>query len=67
MQVKPNYGKMLTVENGWVRCPCCSNERLKRIYPGETAERVSLFCRHCKNEIWVKIDKSRVFRTTTDE
>lgn len=67
MQPQSNYGKMLTVENGWVHCPCCSNKRLKRLYPDETAENLSLFCRDCKTEIRVNIDKSRVLRTTTDE
>lgn len=67
MQVHEKSDIMLTVQNGWLHCPCCSNPRLKRIYPEETAKKLNLFCRNCKNEIWVNIDKSRVFRTTTDE
>lgn len=67
MQVHEKSDIMLTVQDGWIHCPCCSNKRLKRLYPDETAENLSLFCRDCKTEIRVNIDKSRVLRTTTDE
>ncbi len=57
-------GKMLTVRNGWLCCPnCCRNNRMLRILPDTTAHRVQVFCRTCKAEIIVDIDKGECFES----
>ena len=55
---------MLTVKDGWVSCPACRrNKRLKRIYPDERGSRIRLYCRDCKSEIIVDIDKGQCFES----
>lgn len=54
---------MLTIRDGWVQCPRCRNRRLKRVYPGEEAQRVGLWCRACKSEIFVTITRGQCFES----
>lgn len=57
-------GKMLVVDNGWVHCPVCrANKRLLRITPDCSATSLVLFCRKCKSEIKVDIDKGQCSRS----
>ncbi len=43
--------RLVKVKDGWVTCPICGNNRLKRIRPDETAALVYVHCRRCKNDI----------------
>lgn len=54
-----NCGK-LTVKDGWVTCPVCKrNHRLIRIEPETVAQALPVFCRDCKNEIILDIDRGQ--------
>ena len=63
MQDAEDYGKMLTVKDGWVQCPRCRNRRLKRVSPDEEALRVGLFCRDCKATVFVTITRGQCFES----
>lgn len=55
---------MLVVEDGWLACPKCRrNRRLKRIGPTEDADRVMVFCRDCKTEIFITIKQGQCFES----
>ena len=50
----------LTVKDGWVTCPVCRrNRRLIRIEPETVATDLPVFCRGCKNEIILNIDRGQ--------
>lgn len=52
--------KILPTRDGWLACPICRrNKQLKRIFPDEEAERVALFCKDCKQYVFVKIHKGQ--------
>ena len=54
--------KMMTVKDGWLSCPVCrQNKRLLRILPQTKAQSLTVFCRHCKNEMQVDIDKGQCY------
>lgn len=59
-----NYGKMLTVTDGWLICPRCGH-KVKRIDPSESADRVLVFCkaRECKREFYIRITEGRCFES----
>ena len=58
------HGKMLTVRNGYVECPICRrNKRLMKINPDTVASRVVAYCRDCKNENILDIDKGQCFES----
>ena len=64
MQMTAQYGKLLTVRNGWLTCPVCRrNKKLMKILPDTTARRVSVYCRDCKTEIILDIDKGQCFES----
>lgn len=55
---------MLTVKDGWLRCPRCrQGKRLLRITPETRAENLQVFCRDCKSEIIVNIDKGECYES----
>ena len=55
---------MLTVRNGWVECPNCrKNRRLMQIRPDTQGRRVIAYCRDCKREILLDIDKGECFES----
>lgn len=59
MQESENHGK-LTVKDGWVTCPVCKrNRHLIRITPETVAQSLPVFCRDCKNEIILDIDRGQ--------
>ena len=58
------YGKMLTVEDGFLICPRCGH-KVKKITPSESAERVLVYCkaRECKREFYITISEGRCFES----
>lgn len=48
-------------ERGWVSCPFCGDRFLKRIYPDERCERLNVFCRKCKHEMYISIHDGQSF------
>ena len=59
MQDNGKRGK-LTVKDGWVTCPVCKrNRRLIRIEPETVAIGLPVFCRDCKSEIILNIDRGQ--------
>lgn len=56
--------KILTVRDGFLSCPVCRrNRRLIRILPDTQARRLAVFCRDCKTELIVDIDKGQCFES----
>lgn len=48
----------LAVKNGWITCPYCSrNERIMKVRPDTEGRCLQVFCRSCKREIILDIDK----------
>ena len=61
---EPRESDRITVSsNGWVRCPNCGEPNLKRIYPDERCERLQLYCRRCKQAVYVTIQDGRCFHS----
>lgn len=59
MQEQRNCDR-LTVKDGWVTCPVCRrNRRLIRIDPETVARELPVFCRDCKNEIILNIERGQ--------
>lgn len=59
-------GRMLSVKNGWVACPRCGpnkNGRLMRIRPDTKGEKIVAYCRFCKNEILIDVNKGRAYES----
>lgn len=57
-----NSGK-IAVRDGWITCPICGNNRLKRVRPDETAARVYIHCRRCKNDIPLTLKQGQCFES----
>lgn len=50
----------LTVKDGWVTCPNCKrNHRLIRVEPETEAKGLPVYCRDCKTEIVLNIDRGQ--------
>lgn len=59
MQSKENCGKLI-VKDGWVTCPVCKrNHRLIRISPETEAHELPVYCRTCRSEIILNIDRGQ--------
>lgn len=55
---------MLVVKDGYLQCPQCRrNKRLLKIDPDTKATRLVVFCRDCKTEHIVDIDKGQCFES----
>lgn len=58
------HGKMLTVKDGWLACPTCRrNKRLMKINSDTVASRAVAYCRDCKTEHIVDIDRGQCFES----
>lgn len=59
MQRSEKYGK-LTVKDGWVTCPNCKrNHRLIRIEPETEATNLPVYCKTCRSEIILNIERGQ--------
>ena len=60
-------GKCDTIQvdsSGWLTCPQCRrNHRLMRIRPDTEAKRLVAYCRTCKNEIVIDVEKGACFKS----
>ena len=64
MQTNKHQGKLLTVKDGYLVCPICRrNKRVMRINPDTVATRVVAYCRDCKTESIVDIDRGQCFES----
>ena len=64
LQTEANRGRMLTVKGGWLICPVCKrNKHVSRIPPDATGTRIAVFCRDCKTEFRIDIDKGQCFES----
>ena len=59
----PKFGKILPSKDGWISCPICGNNRLKRVRPNETAALVYIHCRRCKNDIPLVLKQGQCFES----
>lgn len=58
MQSEGKGGKMVPVNEHWVTCPGCrKNKKLLKIRPDTEARSLVIYCRGCKREIVLDIDK----------
>lgn len=59
MPKQGEYGK-LTVVDGWVSCPVCKrNHRLIRVKPETEAKRLPVYCRTCRSEVILNIERGQ--------
>ena len=59
MQDRGKCGK-LTVKDGWVTCPVCRrNHRLIRVEPETVAIGLPVYCRTCRNEVILNIERGQ--------
>lgn len=59
LQSAPGCGK-LTVKDGWIACPVCKrNRRLLRVGPETEARNLPVYCKDCKTEFILNIDRGR--------
>lgn len=62
LQSERECGKILTVKDGWLVCPGCGrNRKVIRVRPETTAQQLQVFCRMCKREYIVDMDKGECF------
>ncbi len=53
-------GDTLSVKDGWIACPVCRrNKRLLRIDAETEARSLPVYCRSCKQEIILDIDRGQ--------
>lgn len=59
MQTTQQRDKLI-LKDGWLTCPVCGrNHRLLRITPETTAHGLPVYCRTCRSEIILNIDKGQ--------
>lgn len=64
MQAIKKRGKLLPVEKGYLVCPyCLRNKKMVRVRPDTRAETLQVFCRDCKREMIVDIEKGQCFES----
>ena len=50
----------LVVKDGWVTCPVCQrNKHLLRVWPDTEARNLQVYCRTCRTELILNIDKGQ--------
>lgn len=64
LQSDVKHGKLLTVKDGYLVCPTCRrNRRLMRIRPSTVATGVVAYCRDCKTENIVDIERGQCYES----
>ena len=59
MQRDFKYDK-LVVKDGWIVCPVCNrNHRLMRVKPETEAQYLPVYCRTCRSELILNIDRGQ--------
>lgn len=58
MQSRKECGT-LVVKDGWITCPCGRNHRLLRITDSTEALGLPVYCRTCKREIILDIERGQ--------
>jgi len=60
LQLWREHGTLVPVKDGWISCPNCRmNKRLLRISADTEAHGLPVFCRACKTEIILDIERGR--------
>lgn len=56
----PEKWDKLVVKNGWVTCPLCRrNHRLLRVTPETEAAGLPVYCRTCRSELILNIERGQ--------
>lgn len=63
MDKRESCGIIIPVRDGYVDCPYCGAGRLLRVRPETTASALQIYCRRCKREMIVNIDKGQCFES----
>ena len=63
MRSEAKHGKMLTVKNGYLRCPTagCRNGKVIQVPRDAIAWRIVAYCRECKQEHIVDMEEGQCF------
>ncbi len=58
MRITSEYGTMSPRTDGWLTCPRCGrNRHFLRVLPGTVAAKLPVYCRDCKTEIILHIER----------
>ncbi len=57
MQSENKCGKMVT-KGGYLLCPICHRQKVLRLLPETRGQQIVVYCKTCKQESIVNIDKS---------
>lgn len=65
MRDAKEHGRMLTVKNGYLRCPTagCRNKKVIQVPKDAVAWRIVAFCHDCKREYIVDMDEGQCFES----
>jgi len=64
LKTQQKHGRLLTVKDGYLVCPTClRNKHLLKINQDTEASRIVVFCRTCKHEHIVDIEKGQCFES----
>ena len=50
----------LIVKDGWLMCPACGAQKVLRVYPETLGKSVPVFCKLCKQETLVALDRKQL-------
>lgn len=62
MKIAHTYDKILSKRDGYLVCPCCKqNTRVLRVREDTAAQNLQLYCRRCKREFMIDIEKGECY------
>ncbi len=61
MQGEENYGKLVTVKDGYIVCPNCGFKTTQILRPDTQAKNLRVWCRECKHVAVVDIAFGQCF------